>query len=371
MSSMKVQGKAIFQGDKVVLTLKPDQMPKKKAAKEPRIVRVKPLPDAHQLVEDVNNGRTACHSTRRPISVQYVQVMIRNIQMALNLRESGASWSVDAHDRLLELLLKPKLKRGKTAAIVDDEVESNDPSNAANMLENNVPQCNLNEMEPIVAEVPSSAYARNNEKDDVTEDKVKKDDVNKDNMNKRGAIQDDMDEDIVKKVDVEKENKKEDDVQQGDGHEDQMNTDQAAYYDKTKNVDNNNAMDAKDPLAPTHAKDKKDVANDNAMDANDLLAPDAAEHDVTDANQQKAPDPNMGTGNHDTNEDSSFSDTSSSTSSTSSSSSTAKATLRRKIGALENEKAILQNDLDEVTRDLYIANDALGLHDFYEAHGIL
>ena len=218
MSSMKVQGKAIFQGDKAVL--KPDQMPKKKAAKEPRIVRVKPLPDAHQLVEDVNNGRTACHSTRRPISVQYVQVMIRNIQMALNLRESQASWSVDAHERLLELLLKPKLKRGKTAAIVDDEVESNDPNNAANMLENNVPQCNLNEMEPIVAEVPSSAYARNNEKDDVTEDKVKKDEVNKDNMNKRGAIQDDMEEDIAKKVDVEKENKKEDDVQQGDGHED-------------------------------------------------------------------------------------------------------------------------------------------------------
>ena len=178
----------MFQGDKVVLTLTPvqGQMPKKKAAKEPHMARALPEPDPHGLSHEINRGRTPSHATRLPISAQYVQMMIRNTQAAMNLHASGTSWSLDANDGLLELLLKPKQQRRKMAAIVDDE-------GGADMLGNNIPQNNLNEMEPVVAEVPNCAYAKNNEKDDVTKRKAEKEDVNK-----HGAIKDDMDEAIYR-----------------------------------------------------------------------------------------------------------------------------------------------------------------------------
>ena len=54
----------------------------------------------------------------------------------------------------------------------------------------------------------------------------------------------------------------------------------------------------------------------------------------------------------------------------SSSASTTKSTLRGRITSLESKSdalqkqvAVLENDLDEVTRDLYLANEAIGCND--------
>ena len=303
MATVPVNGKATFQGDQVVLTLTPGQAqqmpPKKKAAKEPQIVRAMPLPDPRALVHDINAGRTQCHATRLPITVPHMQVMIRNIRSQMNLCDGGISWSVNANDRLYELLLKPKQKRGKIAAILNDEGEANSPSQAANMLENNIPQNDLKEMEPIVAEVPSSVYAKDNTKDNVNKYEVEKEDVNK-----HGAIKE---------------------------HEDPTNTDQVDIV--------------KDGVEKNYVNKDSSAREDGAP----------AENAVNPADSPDGPADTPPSGIA-SSSDSSTSSSRSSTSSTSSSS-TPKEELRRKIIGLEA-------DLEEVSQDLYLANDALGCHDF-------
>ncbi|CAE7816148.1 unnamed protein product [Symbiodinium sp. CCMP2592] len=318
MQGFKVNGHAILDGRQVLIALEPE------APAGP--VRAQNTydnpPDSEEFVTALTQGQKPCHPSRLRITSQEVRVMIYNVQCQLKLRSSEVKWSEAAQNKLMQLLGKPKQKRcnrssqGGPLALMDISPKSID-----------VPPKARSANEPLTIGNQDGANTNDVEHMDV-------DDGRETNMADKHVELD------KKRAFVEK-----DPVTRTDG-------------DQPMHIDNDNLQDS-----GTEHKQDMDYAigNDNtaSMDTDD-------KHDAGENGDNTKEEDHVD--NHVS--DGECSSSSDSSSSSSSSASTSKRSLRKRIRTLESQTdvlqrkvAVLENDLDKVNKDLYLANEALGCHD--------
>ena len=116
MQPFSVSGKAILDGQRVLLSLQHSQAA---AAKYPRDDVAAP-PDVRDLIQSIGHGDLACHQSRLPVSMHEVRVMMNNTRMAIRLPKDTKSCR-ETELRLLRTLLQAKrpTTSKRTKAILD------------------------------------------------------------------------------------------------------------------------------------------------------------------------------------------------------------------------------------------------------------